>query len=71
MRFLLSSCPCSPLQEQSQLTAAAHMGGMKFPELAAMDESRRLVQTLAQNNDPKLKVQMPVDLYVIYIDLFG
>ncbi|KAM6579120.1 hypothetical protein CsatA_002894 [Cannabis sativa] len=42
-------------QEQSQLTSMDHMGGVNVANLAAMEQSRMLANTLAQNNDPKFQ----------------
>ncbi|XP_028794410.1 peroxisome biogenesis protein 5-like isoform X1 [Neltuma alba] len=41
--------------EQSQLSSAGQMGGANFPNLAAMEQTRLLASTLAQNNDPKFQ----------------
>ncbi|KAK4778796.1 hypothetical protein SAY86_006324 [Trapa natans] len=42
-------------QEQSQLMAADRMRGANLPNMAAMEQSRMLAHTLAQNNDPKFQ----------------
>lgn len=42
-------------QEQSQLTSVDHMGRVNIANLAAMEQSRMLANTLAQNNDPKFQ----------------
>ncbi|XP_062191624.1 peroxisome biogenesis protein 5-like isoform X5 [Phragmites australis] len=41
-------------QHQSQM-AMGHMGGANMANLAAMEQSRMLAQTLASNNDPKFQ----------------
>jgi hypothetical protein len=42
-------------QHQSQM-AMGQMGGGTMSNLAAMEQSRMLAQTLASNNDPKFQV---------------
>ena len=42
-------------QHQSQM-AMGQMGGANMANLAAMEQSRMLAQTLASNNDPKFQV---------------
>lgn len=46
------------LQEQSQLTSAEHMRGVNIESLAAIEQTRMLANTLAQNDDPKFQVYM-------------
>lgn len=46
------------LQEQSQLTSAEHMRGVNIGSLAAIEQTRMLANTLAQNDDPKFQVYM-------------
>ncbi|KAJ8534391.1 hypothetical protein K7X08_016119 [Anisodus acutangulus] len=41
--------------EQSQLGMIGHMRGTNIPNLAAMEQTRMLAHTLAQNNDPKFQ----------------
>ncbi|KAL8469526.1 hypothetical protein ACS0TY_032392 [Phlomoides rotata] len=41
--------------EQSQLATIDHMRGSNIPNLAAMEQTRMLAHTLAQNNDPKFQ----------------
>ncbi|KAL1814130.1 hypothetical protein ACET3Z_024195 [Daucus carota] len=41
--------------EQSQLTSYDHMRGASIPNLAAMEQTRMLAHTLAQNDDPKFQ----------------
>ncbi|XP_008679527.1 peroxisome biogenesis protein 5 isoform X2 [Zea mays] len=43
-------------QHQSQM-AMGQMGGVNMANLAAMEQSRMLAQTLASNNDPKFQVK--------------
>jgi len=38
--------------------AMGQMGGANMANLAAMEQSRMLAQTLASNNDPKFQVQL-------------
>jgi peroxin-5 len=38
----------------------AMTGGMNMANLAAMEQSRMLAQTLASNNDPKFQVCMMI-----------
>ncbi|XP_009374433.2 peroxisome biogenesis protein 5 [Pyrus x bretschneideri] len=42
-------------QEQSQLMSADHMRGVNMASLAAMEQTRMLANTLAQNEDPKFQ----------------
>ncbi|XP_077223215.1 peroxisome biogenesis protein 5-like [Tasmannia lanceolata] len=42
-------------QEQSQITAIGQMSGANISNLAAMEQTRMLAHTLAQNNDPKFQ----------------
>lgn len=42
-------------QEQNQMIATGQMRGASIPNLAAMEQSRMLAQTLAQNEDPKFQ----------------
>ena len=51
-----SSCNFVLSQEQSQLTSVDHMGGVNAASFAAMEQSRMLANTLAQNHDPKFQV---------------
>lgn len=44
------------LQEQMQLGSMDHMRGATMSNLAAMEQTRMLANTLAQNNDPKFQV---------------
>lgn len=55
------------LQHQSQM-AMGQMGGANMANLAAMEQSRMLAQTLASNNDPKF--QVPMMAWLLYITLF-
>jgi peroxin-5 len=41
--------------EQSQITTLDHMRGANIPSLAAMEQTRMLAHTLAQNEDPKFQ----------------
>ncbi|XP_052207831.1 peroxisome biogenesis protein 5 isoform X2 [Diospyros lotus] len=41
--------------EQSQIASMNQMGGANIPNLAAMEQTRMLAHTLAQNNDPKFQ----------------
>ncbi|KAL7248952.1 hypothetical protein ACSBR1_011178 [Camellia fascicularis] len=41
--------------EQSQITSLNPMGGANISNLAAMEQTRMLAHTLAQNNDPKFQ----------------
>ncbi|KAK3013345.1 hypothetical protein RJ639_008338 [Escallonia herrerae] len=41
--------------EQSQITTIDQMRGANIPSLAAMEQTRMLAHTLAQNNDPKFQ----------------
>uniref|UniRef100_A0A5B7BJ86 Uncharacterized protein n=1 Tax=Davidia involucrata TaxID=16924 RepID=A0A5B7BJ86_DAVIN len=41
--------------EQSQITSVNQMGGANFSNLAAMEQTRMLAHTLAQNDDPKFQ----------------
>lgn len=50
MYFMLS-------QHQSQM-AMGQMGGANMANLAAMQQSRMLAETLSSNNDPKFQVFM-------------
>lgn len=38
------------------MTAAGQMAGPNIPSLAAMEQTRMLAHTLAQNNNPKFQV---------------
>ena len=40
------------------VSAADQMGGANISNLAAMEQTRMLAHTLAQNNDPKFQVHM-------------
>ncbi|CAI9088096.1 OLC1v1022335C2 [Oldenlandia corymbosa var. corymbosa] len=42
-------------REQSQLSSLDRMRGGVMPDMAAMEQSRMLAHTLAQNNDPKFQ----------------
>ncbi|XP_015881476.1 peroxisome biogenesis protein 5 [Ziziphus jujuba] len=42
-------------QEQSQLASVDHMRGVNVANLAAMEQTRMLANTLAQNGDPKFQ----------------
>ncbi|KAL6999002.1 Peroxisomal membrane signal receptor PTS1 [Sarracenia purpurea var. burkii] len=42
-------------QEQSQISSVYQMSGANIPNLAAMEQTRMLAHTLAQNNDPKFQ----------------
>ncbi|KAL0399025.1 UNVERIFIED_CONTAM: Peroxisome biogenesis protein 5 [Sesamum radiatum] len=42
-------------KEQSQLASIGQMRGSNMPNLAAMEQTRLLAHTLAQNNDPKFQ----------------
>ncbi|KAI4321758.1 hypothetical protein MLD38_035105 [Melastoma candidum] len=42
-------------QEHNQLATTMYQRGLAAPNLAAMEQSRMLAQTLAQNNDPKFQ----------------
>lgn len=44
------------LQEQSQIASLNQMRGANIANLAAMEQTRMLAHTLAQNNDPKFQV---------------
>ncbi|XP_062113588.1 uncharacterized protein LOC133824652 isoform X2 [Humulus lupulus] len=44
------------LREQSQLMSMDHVRGVNVANLADMEQSRMLANTLAQNNDPKFHV---------------
>lgn len=46
------------IQEQSQITTLDQMRGANIPSLAAMEQTRMLAHTLAQNEDPKFQVYM-------------
>ncbi|KAJ0751437.1 hypothetical protein HanLR1_Chr05g0193411 [Helianthus annuus] len=43
--------------EQRQMTSVDRMAGTNIPSLAAMEQTRMLAHTLAQNNNPKFQVQ--------------
>lgn len=43
---------------QSQLTSVDQMRGSNISSLAAMEQTRMLANTLAQNDDPKFQVNM-------------
>ena len=43
---------------QSQLSSVDQMQGMNMPNLAAMEQTRMLANTLAQNDDPKFQVYL-------------
>jgi hypothetical protein len=47
------------LLAQSQLTSVDQMRGTNISSLAAMEQTRMLANTLAQNDDPKFQVNMP------------
>ncbi|XP_066330804.1 peroxisome biogenesis protein 5 isoform X4 [Miscanthus floridulus] len=49
--------------EQSQM-AMGQMGGANMANLAAMEQSRMLAQTLASNNDPKFQLSQGADKWV-------
>lgn len=63
MTILIISSPCCSLifQEQSQLASVDQMRGLNIPSLAAMEQTRMLAHTLAQNNDPKFQVTFPYE----------
>ncbi|KAK8946178.1 Peroxisome biogenesis protein 5 [Platanthera guangdongensis] len=42
-------------QEQAQLLSAGQLGGSNLSSIAAMEQTRMLAHTLAQNNDPKFQ----------------
>lgn len=42
-------------QEQSQMTSMGHIRGANLPNIAAMEHTRMLAHTLAQNDDPKFQ----------------
>ena len=44
------------LQEQSQIASVNQIGGSNIANLAAMEQTRMLAHTLAQNSDPKFQV---------------
>ena len=46
------------LPVQSQLTSVDQMRGSNISSLAAMEQTRMLANTLAQNDDPKFQVNM-------------
>ena len=50
-------CTCILFQHQSQM-AMGQMGGANMANLAAMQQSRMLAETLSSNNDPKFQVYM-------------
>ncbi|AQK58227.1 Peroxisome biogenesis protein 5 [Zea mays] len=50
-------------QHQSQM-AMGQMGGVNMANLAAMEQSRMLAQTLASNNDPKFQLSQGADKWV-------
>ncbi|XP_062195420.1 peroxisome biogenesis protein 5-like isoform X2 [Phragmites australis] len=50
-------------QHQSQM-AMGQMGGANMANLAAMEQSRMLAQTLASNNDPKFQLSQGADKWV-------
>lgn len=45
------------MQEVSQLGSIGQMGPANVPSLAAMEQTRMLAHTLAQNDDPKFQVK--------------
>ncbi|RZS03671.1 hypothetical protein BHM03_00033870 [Ensete ventricosum] len=45
-------------QEQSQLASVGQVRGANMSHIAAMEQSRMLAHTLAQNNDPKFQVRI-------------
>lgn len=52
---------------QSQLSSVDQMRGMNMPNFAAMEQTRMLANTLAQNADPKFQVY---PLFISFIFLF-
>lgn len=60
MYFMLS-------QHQSQM-AMGQMGGANMANLAAMQQSRMLAETLSSNNDPKFQVFMMA--WFVHVTLF-
>lgn len=44
------------LQQYSQLATVDQIGGVNVPSFAAMEQTRKLAHTLAQNDDPKFQV---------------
>lgn len=57
-KVLLAACYIftSLLQEQAQMTMFGQAGGANMANMAAMEQSRMLAHTLAQNTDPKFQV---------------
>lgn len=60
-------------QEQSQLASIDHMRGLSVSKLAAMEQTRMLAHTLAQNNDPKFQVIFDLEkfVYIVNASLFS
>lgn len=54
--YIAFDCVILWSQEQSQLASMDHMGSANLANLAAMEQSRMLANTLAQNHDPKFQV---------------
>ena len=46
------------LQEKFQLASAQQMAGGSMMNLSAMEQTRKLANTLAENNDPKFQVNI-------------
>lgn len=44
-------------QEQAQIASFDQIRGASIPSLAAMEQTRVLAHTLAQNQDPKFQVR--------------
>ena len=45
-------------QEKFQLASAQNMAGGNMMNLSAMEQTRKLANTLAENNDPKFQVDI-------------
>lgn len=45
-------------QEKFQLASAERMAGGNMMNLSAMEQTRKLANTLAENNDPKFQVDI-------------
>lgn len=57
-------------QEKFQLASAERMAGGNMMNLSAMEQTRKLANTLAENNDPKFQVDiLYYDFSILFISL--
>lgn len=72
LNFLAPSQLFFKFQEHSQLASIDQMRAPGVPNLAAMEQTRMLAHTLAQNNDPKFQVIFHLEyVHVVNASLFN